>query len=276
MLFRSSGAIGLLLTPEPTMLTKAGGIALGIHSLDTIGAGVKTLYTGQIANTLTQQGAEYGALKAGFTPGNARYFGMGADLVAGAGPSLAVGINRRLAISAAENSDNILSVTFPRAITPATLTGGHNVVGVTSEGAQTWGHLVLGTQANVSTATLGDAAYVTFANSSRSARVTNIAVSSAGAARAESRLLDWIRKTEPVVDAAGNTSFSLLWGWTKPASNYQTCATIATDVLRSGGVAMPTWAVKPSLVYFGANWGYLFTAGTSAATTASTNAKSGK
>jgi RHS repeat-associated protein len=280
------GAIGLLLVPEPTLATKAGGVVLGLHSLDTIAAGGRTLWNGEVANTVTQQTGEYIATQAGATPQQARIAGIGLDLAGGAGPSLAVGVSRRFAIAAAENADNVVAVTFPNTISRATVTGGHNAVGVTQEGTQTWAHLMLGPTAErfakeaaaraantQLSAQVGDAAMV-IPRVAPKARITSIAVTAEEAARANAKLAKWITTSKPVGDASEMASYSLRWGWTTPASNYQTCATVAADVLRSGGVAMPAWALKPSLVYFGANWGYMATAGTSAVTSVAAGATS--
>lgn len=95
-------AAGLLLTPEPTMVTKVGGVILGAHSLDTIVAGARTLWTGEVQHTLTHQAGEGAALAAGASESTARWVGTGADVAASLGPAAAVGISRRLALSGVE------------------------------------------------------------------------------------------------------------------------------------------------------------------------------
>lgn len=59
------GAGILLLTPEPTMLTKVGGTALGVHGTDTLVAGARQVWTGQAEKTLTEQAAAATARRLG-------------------------------------------------------------------------------------------------------------------------------------------------------------------------------------------------------------------
>jgi RHS repeat-associated protein len=101
-IFEGVLAVGLLLTPEPTMATKVGGVILGAHSLDTIVAGARTLWSGEVQHTLTHQAGEGAARAAGASESTARWVGTGADIAASLGPAAAVGISRRLAVSGAE------------------------------------------------------------------------------------------------------------------------------------------------------------------------------
>ena len=39
------GAAALLLAPEPTMVTKAGGMVLGVHGRDSFSAGIQQMWT---------------------------------------------------------------------------------------------------------------------------------------------------------------------------------------------------------------------------------------
>lgn len=96
-------AAGLLLTPEPTAVTKVGGVILGAHSLDTIVAGARTLWTGNVAHTVTHQAGAGVARRAGASERTANWVGTGADVLASAGPTIAVGISRRLAVAGAES-----------------------------------------------------------------------------------------------------------------------------------------------------------------------------
>lgn len=70
----------LILTPEPTMLTKAGGVALGAHGIDNFQAGVRQAISGQEQDTLTQQGVEATAGALGADPQIARTIGLGVDI----------------------------------------------------------------------------------------------------------------------------------------------------------------------------------------------------
>jgi hypothetical protein len=70
----------LIVTPEPTMLTKAGGVALGAHGIDNIQAGVRQAISGREQDTLTQQGVEATAGALGADPQTARTIGLGVDI----------------------------------------------------------------------------------------------------------------------------------------------------------------------------------------------------
>jgi hypothetical protein len=51
------GAAALLLTPEPTTITKIAGGALALHGCDTVSAGIVQVTSGQTRTTITAQGA---------------------------------------------------------------------------------------------------------------------------------------------------------------------------------------------------------------------------
>jgi hypothetical protein len=99
------GAGGLLLTPEPTALTKVAGAALGAHGLDTASSAVRQIATGQDTSTLTAEAAESLSSALGADPNTAELIGLGADLaiplVAGGIGALRVLAVRRGAISLA-------------------------------------------------------------------------------------------------------------------------------------------------------------------------------
>src|SRR5690348_9897925 len=61
----ATGGMGLLLVPEPTFLTKAGGIVLIGHSADAIAAGLQSIWYGAVRETLTQRGAAAAVRHAG-------------------------------------------------------------------------------------------------------------------------------------------------------------------------------------------------------------------
>jgi hypothetical protein len=99
------GAGGLLLTPEPTALTKVAGAALGVHGLDTSSSALRQIATGREASTLTAEAAKSLASVMGADPKTAEMVGLGADiaipLVAGGIGALRVLAVRRGAISLA-------------------------------------------------------------------------------------------------------------------------------------------------------------------------------
>jgi hypothetical protein len=80
----------LVLAPEPTMITKAGGSVLAVHGADNFVAGMRQAWTGKEAESLTQQGAAALAEQLGADPTTARNIGIGVDVGVGfAGSGLA-------------------------------------------------------------------------------------------------------------------------------------------------------------------------------------------
>jgi hypothetical protein len=51
------GAAALLLTPEPTTMTKVAGGVLAVHGSDTVSSGLTQIFSCQPQSTLTSQGA---------------------------------------------------------------------------------------------------------------------------------------------------------------------------------------------------------------------------
>jgi hypothetical protein len=96
------GAGALALAPEPTGATKVGAVVLGVHGADTVAAGVRTLTSGEIQETFTQQAAEAGAEALGASPGVAEGVGIVVDIGASAGPALTVAFTRRAAAEGLE------------------------------------------------------------------------------------------------------------------------------------------------------------------------------
>lgn len=88
----------LLLAPEPTMVTKVSGAALGVHGSDTISSGLWQIWTGRPQQTLTEQAAATLALRLGADPKTASQIGVWVDIAVPAGASLGPGIARIIAI----------------------------------------------------------------------------------------------------------------------------------------------------------------------------------
>lgn len=78
-----TGGLGLLLAPEPTMLSKVGGAALALHGLDDLIAGARTAWDGAAAKTATESLGVAGAGAVGLDERLAGWVGMGLDMVAG-------------------------------------------------------------------------------------------------------------------------------------------------------------------------------------------------
>lgn len=247
-----AGGVGLWLVPEPTMATKVGGTVLIVHGLDTLTTGVQTLWTDTPQETFTMRAGEGVALYAGASPETAHWVGVGTDVVAGVGPSIGVGISRRLAITTVTQVEARGGAAISLGYLGRGGTNvGHNVVGITTEGRTVWYDLALNAD---------DAAEFGLTRAPNPSRYS-VTTFSVDAARAERALVE-----------ANAMSREL----TPSVYSYLTnnCTTSAARVLRYGGVAQPAWARSPSLLYFGTNYGYLMTAGTSGVISFTTGAMS--
>jgi hypothetical protein len=78
--FELVGAAGLLLVPEPTMVTKIGGGALLVHGADTTSTGLVQIVSGRTRTTLTSQAAEAAAKALGAGPDSAKLVGSAVDI----------------------------------------------------------------------------------------------------------------------------------------------------------------------------------------------------
>jgi hypothetical protein len=74
------GAAALILTPEPTALTKVGGWGLGVHGSDTFATGLRQVWTGHSERTLTEQAATATARALGASEAEAERVGMIVDV----------------------------------------------------------------------------------------------------------------------------------------------------------------------------------------------------
>ena len=92
------GAGALLLVPEPTMATKVGGVALGVHGSDTISAGFWEVWTGSPRKTLTEQAATALALRLGADNETASGIGSKVDIAVPLVVSLGLGAARIAAV----------------------------------------------------------------------------------------------------------------------------------------------------------------------------------
>jgi hypothetical protein len=108
-----------------TPVTAVGGIILIPHGSDTLIAGFRTLWSGEITPSLTQTGAAATAEGLGASPKTAQRIGIGADLVAGVGPSITIGASRRLATAGAEQASHRAAVAY---LHKGALIAGHDEV----------------------------------------------------------------------------------------------------------------------------------------------------
>ena len=92
------GSAALLLTPEPTMLTKVGGVALGIHGSDTAATGMRQIWTGEREVTMTQAAATAAARNLGASEETAGRIGVAVDILVPLVVAAGIGAARALAV----------------------------------------------------------------------------------------------------------------------------------------------------------------------------------
>lgn len=107
---------GLLLAPDPTMATKVAGAALGLHAIDTLQSGIRTLISGEVQQSVTSTVAESVALKTGASETTAKWIGVGADVIVPLGASAAASGSRILS----KGSTGLLSESAIAAEVPST------------------------------------------------------------------------------------------------------------------------------------------------------------
>lgn len=93
-----TGAAALCVMPEPTMASKAGCIAFGVHGADIASAGLKQAWTGQDTRTLVQQGTSKLAETLKVSPDLADNIGLSLDIAVPFGLSGMVGAMRATSI----------------------------------------------------------------------------------------------------------------------------------------------------------------------------------
>lgn len=94
------GGVGMLLAPDPTLITKAGGSILIAHGFDSAVAGGRQLWTGQPTKDLTQTFGENTAKGLGASDNAAKWAGIALDVAVPIGASIAMGVERVLAVRA--------------------------------------------------------------------------------------------------------------------------------------------------------------------------------
>jgi hypothetical protein len=92
------GAAALLVTPDPTLATKAGGWVLAAHGSDNASAGLWQVWTGQEQRTLTERSASELASRLGAEPGTSQTIGTAVDMAVPMAVGIAVGAARAISI----------------------------------------------------------------------------------------------------------------------------------------------------------------------------------
>lgn len=216
--------VGGIVLPEPA--TTVGGVILVAHGADTVVAGFRTLWHGEVQHSYTQQLGTAAARGLGASPQTARGVGTAVDIAAGVGPGLAIGVSRRLAIAGAEQATERVAVAY---LHRSALQMGHNAVGVTAGGRTAWVHFAGTSPGRV---------VPLFGGPGNGYILTELAVTTQQATRA-STALQTLRAGAPQT-----------WGLFGP-----NCTTVATRVLQEAGVVVPAWSRTPYLLHLGVNYG---------------------
>lgn len=218
--------VGGIVTPEP--LTTVGGVILVTHGSDTVVAGFRSLFYGEVQQSFTQQGAQATASALGASPQTSRRIGIGVDIAAGIGPSIVTSIGRRVAIAGAQHSGSRVAIAY---LNQGAMRYGHNAVGVTVNNSTAWFHLSGLPRATFSGIAPGAVPRMGFV-------VTELAVTGTQAGRAARVSRELMR--------AGEVT------WKTMGPN---CTTTALQVLRQAGVVVPAWSQTPFLLYTGVKLG---------------------
>ncbi|MFI1159285.1 SpvB/TcaC N-terminal domain-containing protein [Streptomyces sioyaensis] len=94
----SAGAAGIA---APTGVTQVLGVVAVAHGADTTWAGLKTIWTGEVQKTYTEQAATAAAKGLGASDKTAERVGMGVDLAVGVLPSAGIGLAKTAMVTAA-------------------------------------------------------------------------------------------------------------------------------------------------------------------------------
>lgn len=95
-----AGGTAFLLTPEPTMLSKAAGGTLIAHGADQCVTGGRQVWTGRDVRSFTERGASAAARGLGAGPGTARTVGAVLDVAVPMGAAIVAGAARAASIRA--------------------------------------------------------------------------------------------------------------------------------------------------------------------------------
>lgn len=115
------GASALCVMPEPTMASKVGCVAFGVHGSDSAAAGLKQVWTGQDTRTLVQQGTAKLAETLKVSPDMANNIGLSLDIAVPFGLSGILG-----AVRASSVQIGRISLAMHEA-KPGSQIGGHTI-----------------------------------------------------------------------------------------------------------------------------------------------------
>lgn len=205
-------------------------------------AGFGSLWYGEIQESLTKLGARAAATALCASPQTAHRIGISVDVAAGIGPSIAMSVSRRLAISGAQHSSSRIAVAY---LNRSAVETGHNAVGITVYNSTAWFELIGTGATKVVRSPIGPAVKDGYV-------ITELAVTGTQVGRA-------LVVGNALKDAGRGT-------WSALGNN---CTTTTLEVLKAGGVVMPAWARSPFLLYSGLRMGNVITVVGGAAATMS-------
>jgi hypothetical protein len=236
------GGGAAVLVPEPSMITKVGGVLLIGHGTDTFTSGIGTLWSGEISETYTARGSAAGAESLGASAETAHWIGVSVDVAAGVGASVATTIGRRIVIAGAEQAGSTLTLGY---LHRGAAEMGHNIVGVSdANGFTRYFHLVGAPGEKVAFIPMRATADELVA---KGYELTRIPISAEGAKAgmaATSRM-------SLLLPRSGMRGSNPLWSMVGP-----NCTTAATQVLEAGGASVPAFARSPLLLHLGVNYGW--------------------
>lgn len=221
-------ALGAGAFATPTGVTQVGGVILIAHGSDTFIAGFRSIWSDQVQQSFTQQGAAAAAKKLGASDVAAQRIGTGADLVAGVGPSLTIGVARKLAIWGAGTSSETVAVAY---LNQGALALGHNAVGIRQGGKIAWIHFLGKPTGRVIAARPAPSADAGFA-------ITELVVTSEQAGQATTAGYR--------LHALGEQEWALFG---------PNCVTTVRTVLQEAGIVVPAWSQTPFLLHLGVRAG---------------------
>ncbi|MBB3953031.1 RNase A-like domain-containing protein [Aureimonas jatrophae] len=92
-------ASGLALVPEPTLLTKAASVGVGLHAADQCTTGGRQLWTGRDERSLTERASSGLARRLGANPATAETIGLATDFMVPIGGAALAGAVRVAAVN---------------------------------------------------------------------------------------------------------------------------------------------------------------------------------
>jgi hypothetical protein len=230
------GGLGALAVPEPTLLTKVAGAAMVLHGADTISAGVETIRTGELHDTLAKRAMTYAMEKVGASGPLANGIGAAFDIALAISPAAALQTARDVAIKAAALGSSKIVVS----VEPYSWAMRHIRMALSEGAGVRWFH--------GGTVTGGGKLDLAF----KLSRAPKASLSQVEVAIGEAQLLRAQAQVQTQIAKGAVT-------WTWVSGN---CVTMTRSVLSEAGVSSPQWGRIPTLLPIAVRSGYGITAAT--------------